>query len=64
MGGDLGVPGVDGKDGVPGSDGNDGVPGSDGLDGFPGPKGKYLVHQNISFKALNSVTKLCFYPFS
>ena len=61
MGGDLGVPGANGNDGVPGSDGRDGDPGANGLDGFPGPKGKYLVHQNISFKTINYVTDLCLY---
>ena len=51
-GGDLGVPGANGKDGVPGTN---------GLDGFPGSRGKYLVHQNISFKTINYVTDLCLY---
>ena len=52
MGGDLGVPGADGKDGVPGSDGRDGDPGS---------RGKYLVQQTISFKTINSMNDLCLY---
>ena len=60
-GGDLGVPGSDGRDGVPGSDGRDGDPGTNGLDGFPGSRGKCLFHQNISLKTINYVTDLCLY---